>query len=179
MTTTAEGLAAKAGPALHEPPKRAGKPFWRRTYGDLRIALFFITPALIGFIAFFLIPTVRGIYLSFTEYSILGEPSWIGIQNYTTILGDELFADPAWDMLLELYASHLGRHIVSTSELVAASAVPATTALRWIDKLDSVGLARRIADPDDRRRVLVQLSGEGLAKMRSYFAAVRSGSSPS
>ena len=91
MTTTAEGLAAKAGTALHEPPKRAGKPFWRRNYGDLRIALFFITPALIGFIAFFLIPTVRGIYLSFTEYSILGEPSWIGIQNYTTILGDELF----------------------------------------------------------------------------------------
>ena len=91
MTTTAEGLAAKAGPALHEPPKRAGKPFWRRTYGDLRIALFFITPALIGFIAFFLIPTVRGIYLSFTEYSILGEPSWIGIKNYITILGDELF----------------------------------------------------------------------------------------
>ena len=91
MTTTAEGLAAKAGTALHEPPKRAGKPFWRRNYGDLRIALFFITPALIGFIAFFLIPTVRGIYLSFTEYSILGEPSWIGIKNYITILGDELF----------------------------------------------------------------------------------------
>jgi multiple sugar transport system permease protein len=91
MTTTAEGLAAKAGPALHEPPNRAGKPFWRRNYGDMRIALFFITPALIGFIAFFLIPTVRGIYLSFTEYSILGEPSWIGIKNYTTILGDELF----------------------------------------------------------------------------------------
>ena len=95
------------------------------------------------------------------------------------ILGDELFADPAWDMLLELYASHLGRHIVSTSELVAASAVPATTALRWIEKLDSVGLARRIADPGDRRRVLVELSDEGLAKMRSYFATVRSGSSPS
>ncbi|MFE4197132.1 carbohydrate ABC transporter permease [Paenarthrobacter sp. NPDC056912] len=59
--------------------------------GDLKIALFFIFPAVIGFVAFFLIPTIRGIYLSFTEYSILGEPTWIGVKNYTAIFADELF----------------------------------------------------------------------------------------
>ncbi|WP_442013805.1 carbohydrate ABC transporter permease [Paenarthrobacter sp. YAF11_1] len=59
--------------------------------GDLKIALFFIFPAMIGFVAFFLVPTIRGIYLSFTEYSILGEPTWIGIKNYTAIFADELF----------------------------------------------------------------------------------------
>lgn len=59
--------------------------------GDLKIALFFIFPAVIGFVAFFLVPTIRGIYLSFTEYSILGEPTWIGIKNYTAIFADELF----------------------------------------------------------------------------------------
>lgn len=95
------------------------------------------------------------------------------------IIGGELFADPAWDMLLGLYAAHLGQHLVSTSELVAASAVPATTALRWIDKLESVGLAKRTPDPEDKRRVWVEISDEGLAKMRSYFAAIRSGISPS
>ena len=41
---------------------------------DLRIALLFILPAMIGLVAFCLVPTIRGIYLSFTEYSILGEP---------------------------------------------------------------------------------------------------------
>ena len=41
--------------------------------------------------AFCLVPTVRGIYLSFTEYSILGEPEWIGVDNYTAIFKDELF----------------------------------------------------------------------------------------
>jgi multiple sugar transport system permease protein len=38
-----------------------------------------------------LVPTIRGVYLSFTEYSILGDPTWIGIKNYTAMLGDELF----------------------------------------------------------------------------------------
>jgi multiple sugar transport system permease protein len=46
---------------------------------------------MIGFVAFFLIPTIRGIYLSFTEYSILGDPTWIGLKNYTSIFADELF----------------------------------------------------------------------------------------
>lgn len=90
------------------------------------------------------------------------------------VLGGELFADPAWDMLLELYASYLGRRVISTSELVSALAVPPTTALSWIDKLESIGLADRTPDPKDRRRVCVEVSNDGLAKMRSYFAAVRS-----
>lgn len=59
--------------------------------GDLKMALVFIFPAMIGFIVFFLIPTIRGIYLSFTEYSILGDPTWIGLKNYVSIFADELF----------------------------------------------------------------------------------------
>ena len=58
---------------------------------DMRTALLFIFPAMIGLIVFALVPTVRGIYLSFTEYSILGDPEWIGIANYTAIFADELF----------------------------------------------------------------------------------------
>ncbi|WP_427019064.1 carbohydrate ABC transporter permease [Pseudarthrobacter sp. P1] len=59
--------------------------------GDAKIALLFIAPALVGFIAFYLVPTVRGIYLSFTNYSLLGDPLWIGIKNYATIFTDKLF----------------------------------------------------------------------------------------
>jgi len=58
---------------------------------ELRIALLFIFPAMIGLVVFSLVPTIRGIYLSFTEYNILGEPKWIGIDNYTAIFADELF----------------------------------------------------------------------------------------
>jgi multiple sugar transport system permease protein len=62
-----------------------------RRLGDLKMALIFIFPAMIGFVVFFLIPTIRGVYLSFTEYSILGDPTWIGIKNYVAIFADELF----------------------------------------------------------------------------------------
>lgn len=74
-------------------PPQSGKTsrFGIRRIGDLKIALLFIFPALIGFVVFFLIPTIRGIYLSFTEYSILGDPTWIGIKNYTAIFSDDLF----------------------------------------------------------------------------------------
>ena len=42
------------------------------------------------------------------------------------------FADPVWDMLLDLYAAHHENRLVSVSSLCIASGVPATTALRWI-----------------------------------------------
>ena len=46
------------------------------------------------------------------------------------VFGDNLFGEPAWDMLLDLYASHLEQKRVSVSSLQIASAVPGTTALR-------------------------------------------------
>jgi multiple sugar transport system permease protein len=62
-----------------------------RRLGDLKIALFFIAPAMIGFLFFYVVPTIRGVYLSFTEYNILGDPEWVGIDNYTAISQDPLF----------------------------------------------------------------------------------------
>ena len=46
---------------------------------------------MIGFIVFYVVPTIRGVYLSFTEYNILGDPEWVGLDNYTAIAKDPLF----------------------------------------------------------------------------------------
>ena len=46
---------------------------------------------MIGFVFFYVVPTIRGIYLSFTEYNILGDPEWVGLDNYTAIAQDPLF----------------------------------------------------------------------------------------
>nr|WP_307097774.1 sugar ABC transporter permease [Arthrobacter sp. V1I9] len=46
---------------------------------------------MIGFIVFYVVPTIRGVYLSFTEYNILGDPEWVGMDNYTAITKDPLF----------------------------------------------------------------------------------------
>jgi multiple sugar transport system permease protein len=82
-------LSPSGGPRTS---KKRGKPSdGFRGVGDLKIALFFIAPAMIGLILFYFVPTIRGIYLSFTEYSILGDPEWIGVRNYERIAKDPLF----------------------------------------------------------------------------------------
>ena len=85
------------------------------------------------------------------------------------LFGTELFADPAWDMLLELYAVHIEQQRVSVSSLCIAAYVPATTALRWVAKLEQEGLAVRVDDPRDARRTWIELSEAGIARMQRYF----------
>lgn len=81
----------------------------------------------------------------------------------------DLFADPAWDMLLELYALELRQQRISVSKLCVAAAVPATTALRWLGKLEQDGLVRRDDDHFDGRRWWVGLTSKGSEAMRRYF----------
>lgn len=56
------------------------------------VGYLFISPWLIGFLAFTAWPFLRSIYLSFTRYNIVSEPKWVGIANYRMLLTqDELF----------------------------------------------------------------------------------------
>lgn len=48
-------------------------------------------PMAAGFIAFSIIPILFSLYYSFTEYDILGEPIFNGLENFRRMLGDELF----------------------------------------------------------------------------------------
>jgi DNA-binding MarR family transcriptional regulator len=70
----------------------------------------------------------------------------------------ELFADPAWDMLLDLLQAEIAQMRVPVSSLCNAAAVPATTALRWLKMLVGQGLFIRRPDPHDGRRVYVELA---------------------
>ena len=84
----------------------------------------------------------------------------------------ELFADPAWDILLDLAAAKVERHQVSVTSLCIAAGVPATTALRWIGQMVDAGLLLRIADPADKRRVHIALADHTADAMARYFSAV-------
>lgn len=84
----------------------------------------------------------------------------------------DLFADPAWDMLLDLYAARLERQPVSVSSLCIAAAVPATTALRWIKTMTDAGLFLREADPLDGRRIFIALAEGAHDAMARYFEAL-------
>lgn len=86
----------------------------------------------------------------------------------------DLFADPAWDMLLDLMAARIERVQVAVSSLCIAACVPPTTALRWIKTMTDSGIFDRIADPADGRRIFIRLSENAASNMSRYFAAVRS-----
>lgn len=85
----------------------------------------------------------------------------------------ELFADPAWDMLLDLMAAQLEGTKVAVSSLCIAAAVPPTTALRWIKTMTEEGVFLRKADKKDGRRIFIELSDEAAAGMIRIFDLVR------
>ncbi|MFC6600612.1 MULTISPECIES: carbohydrate ABC transporter permease [Bacillaceae] len=52
----------------------------------------FISPFIIGFLAFTIIPMAISLYLSFTNYDLFSTPKWIGLDNYIEMFtGDEKF----------------------------------------------------------------------------------------
>lgn len=98
------------------------------------------------------------------------------------VIGAELFRDPAWDMLLDLFASHDRGERVSAIALSLSSGVPQSTALRTIQRLEEKGLIVREGDPDDLRRSWIRATPEvlsGIATMAGLFAeAVTASASP-
>ena len=83
---------------------------------------------------------------------------------------ENMFADPAWDMLLDLLQAEITQLRVPVSSLCIAAAVPATTALRWLKSMTQQGIFVRRADPHDGRRVFVELSPTASQALRRYFA---------
>ncbi|NJC06949.1 DNA-binding MarR family transcriptional regulator/CheY-like chemotaxis protein [Sphingomonas kaistensis] len=90
----------------------------------------------------------------------------------STFLPADLFADPAWDMLLDLLQAEIVQHRVPVSSLCIAAAVPATTALRWIKSMTDRGLLVRRDDPHDGRRVFIEMAPATSAGLRRYFQEV-------
>jgi DNA-binding MarR family transcriptional regulator len=87
-----------------------------------------------------------------------------------------MFADPAWDILLDLTAAR-GEHVrVSVTSLCIASGVPPTTALRWIGQMVDTGLLERVEDEEDRRRAFIALTEKAADAMARYFAEIGKGS---
>jgi len=72
--------------------------------------------------------------------------------------GADLFSDPAWSILIELYVSLAQGTAMSVGNACIASALPLTSALRLCQQLQDREIVVRERDPWDRRRVLLRLS---------------------
>ena len=86
------------------------------------------------------------------------------------IFGKGLFGEPAWDMLLELYAADLSGRRQSIARTCLASGAPPSTALRWLQLLLREGWIQRSPDPQDRPRFLLTLTDKSRIAMKRVFA---------
>lgn len=54
-------------------------------------AYLFLLPYLVVFVLFLLLPAVAGVFISFTDWRILGDPHWVGLANFTDMFKDQMF----------------------------------------------------------------------------------------
>ena len=80
-----------------------------------------------------------------------------------------LFGEPAWDMLLELFAARLSDRQLTMSSACDAASVSTATALRWLSILEKAGLVECIDHPHDDRVRWVQLSEVGFDRLHIFF----------
>lgn len=107
------------------------------------------------------------------RYLALARQTYALRRKRAAIFGNpELFGEPAWDILLDLYIAHAESTPVSVSSACIGSAAPPTTGLRWLGVLADHGFVLRENDPEDHRRVLVRLTRSGITAMERFFDAI-------
>lgn len=83
-----------------------------------------------------------------------------------------VFRDPAWDMMLDLFAARLEGRRTSVSSAAIAACIPQTTAIRLVDQLIDRKLIRRIADENDGRRSLLEMTPMAVDMMWRFLASI-------
>lgn len=84
-------------------------------------------------------------------------------------LGD-VFGEPAWDMMLDLFIADRTGTRISVSSLCIGSNAPPTTALRYIRTMVERGVFTRMPDPSDNRRIWVSLSNWAVDEIEQILA---------
>jgi len=81
----------------------------------------------------------------------------------------EIFGEPAWNILLELYLSDKLERSVTVTNACDVSGTPKTTALRWINFLIEMKLIERLSSELDQRVIFLRLSETAKQKLNAYF----------
>jgi DNA-binding MarR family transcriptional regulator len=81
----------------------------------------------------------------------------------------ELFAEPGWEMLLALYSANAAGIRMSVSNLCRMSKGPPSTAVRWVDRLESLKLITRHKSLRDGRVFFVELTPDAHQRVEDYL----------
>lgn len=85
------------------------------------------------------------------------------------LFGKGMFGEPAWEILLLLYVLESGPRL-TLSRLAELSGASKSTALRWLDYLESQHWIRREPHPTDKRSAFVELTEIGRARLEAYLS---------
>lgn len=77
----------------------------------------------------------------------------------------DIFAEPSWDMLLDLFINTVRGKAISTTSLCLASGTPATTALRWLTILEQKGFLEKYKTERDNRVTMIRMTNLGYSEM--------------
>ncbi|MFD7026245.1 carbohydrate ABC transporter permease [Promicromonospora sukumoe] len=128
-TTPARAPRAAGSERTTRPVRRAGSPAHR---GDARLAWVLVAPAIVGFLVFAAYPTLRGIYLSFTDFRVLTPPQWTGLDNLRRLVADEVFWHSLGVTAYFVLLSVVIGMALSVATAVVLHRLTASTALRGI-----------------------------------------------
>jgi multiple sugar transport system permease protein len=97
---------------------------------DAPLAWLLISPAILGFAVFFAYPTIRGIYLSFTDFHVLSPPKWIGLANFTELIHDDVFWHSLWVTVYFVVLSVVFGILISLATAVVLHRLTKSTVVR-------------------------------------------------
>jgi DNA-binding MarR family transcriptional regulator len=86
-----------------------------------------------------------------------------------------MFGEVAWEILLNLYVEEVRRAALPVTSISGLSRAPATTALRWLNYLESERLIRLENHPHDRRSRVALLTDKGRAALDAYYSETING----
>jgi DNA-binding MarR family transcriptional regulator len=88
------------------------------------------------------------------------------------IVSQDLFSDPYWDILVELFNARLRGKNLTVSAVATAGNMPPTTGLRYLDSLLSMEYIYRERDEWDGRKVFIRLSDKAFLLLKEYFVRI-------
>ena len=99
----------------------------------------------------------------------LASAIWDARQARQKYFPGELFADPAWDILLGLYCARNRGERITVTTVAQSFGLAQATSFRWLNELEKAGLVERVRDPGHRRRVFVTLTASACEKVNLWL----------
>jgi multiple sugar transport system permease protein len=106
-------MSGHVSASLAETTARRRPSRWR--YRRLGWGLFFVSPWLIGFLAFVAAPILASLYFSFTRYDVLTPPRLVGLQNFQDLLDDRVFWQAVYNSVFYVVFAVPGHAVVGFS----------------------------------------------------------------